>query len=168
MIRAEDLFRRPNVPNEEEILRLTEVQSRIAKEPQSARSALGHELLEIIKDPGVDPGRRGVAAIIISGYANELNLLNSNGGYESLLSVLHSEFFIERRWIGLCRRKTQIRGLNMLTFTFLSGLIAALIAVDTKKGCEILRFACENVREPEFKAHLSEFAKRKGVFPSSR
>lgn len=159
-MKAEDLFPKLGVPEEEEKRRLTEMQSRIAREPDAVRTALGRELLQIVKNPSADVAQRVLSAFIISGHVNDLNLTNSGFGWSSLVEVLDSEFFVDHK-MGFFNRSPDVKKLTAPTFAFLQGLIAALVAINAEKGCKILKKMCKSVKDPHFGALLRDFAQCK-------
>jgi hypothetical protein len=161
MITAKELFRREDLPVEEDKKRLAELNARMAEEPRLSRIAVGNELLEIIRNREEPLEHRAVAPFILAALVERLELANSNSAAEVLMSAIDSEFFSIADFQFL--KKKRIKRLSAPNSAFLLGLIVALIAVDREKGARVLRMCCKQMHEPEFKTELIQLAKQKGL-----
>jgi hypothetical protein len=161
MIEAEELFPRLDAPRTEEIQRLTKLQNRIPQEPLSVRTALGRDLLAVIKDAKGDVARRTLAGFKISAHAKDFDLINSKAASKTLMRVLRAEFFGEK--IVFFWEKNKVKPLSSPLFALLSSLIASLYVINPEEGSKALRMACREIRQTKDREQLINLLKIKGL-----
>src|SRR4051812_10654563 len=112
MIKAKDLFRRPDMPTQDEVARLKDLAARIPNETKDSRKALGHELLEILNNRGEALNHRVLAGFIISAHAADLELVGSSPASSALTKLVRSEFFAGNQKYGFLRKKADRTALS--------------------------------------------------------